>query len=57
MKTDYGVRFKSTKDGKWIWHRGKLGNINQFTKQGAEARASMWEDGLTKVMKITARSK
>jgi len=58
IKKDYGVRFRSTKDkNKWIWHRGKKGVINRFTKEGAEARASMWEDDLVKVMKITARSK
>lgn len=54
----YGVRLKSTKDKKWFWHRGRDGEINSFTKEGAENRASMWgESKDVKVMKITARSK
>ena len=55
---NYGVRFKCVNDKKkWIWHRGKGGKINRFTKDKAQARASMWEEGLAKVAKITARSK
>ena len=54
----YGVRLKSTKNGKWFWHRGKDGEINRFTKEGAEARASMWNNkDVAKAQKITARSK
>lgn len=55
---DYGVRLKSTKNNKWFWHRGKDGEINRFTKEGAEDRASMWDDkNVAKAQKITARSK
>lgn len=55
---DYGVRFKSTENGKWIWHRNKEGEINRFTKEGAENRKSLWgESKDVKIAKITARSK
>ena len=55
---EYGVRLKSTQNKKWIWHRGKDGEINKFTKDGADARASMWDDkSVAKAQKITARSK
>ena len=55
---DYGVRLKSTVNGKWLWHRGKSGEINRFTKEGAENRAGLWgESKDVKIAKITARSK
>ena len=55
---DYGVRFKSTVNGKWIWHRNREGEINRFTKDGAEARAGLWgETKDVKIAKITAKSK
>ena len=55
---EYGVRLKSTENKKWIWHRNREGEINRFTKEGAENRAGMWgESKDVKVMKITARSK
>ena len=54
----YGVRLKNPENKKWIWHRGMNGEINRFTKEGAEARASMWDDkNVAKAQKITARSK
>jgi len=53
----YGVRLKSTKNGKWIWHRDLDGNINKFSKEGAEKRAALWNEKDSKVTKVTARSK
>lgn len=54
----YGVRLKNPENGKWLWHRNKDGEINRFTKEKAEARASMWDDKtVAKAQKITARSK
>ena len=54
----YGVKLKSTKTGKWIWHTGKNGEINRFTKEGAENRAAIWMDeSVAKVAKLPATKK
>lgn len=53
----YGVRLKNPENGKWLWHRNRDGEINKFTKEKAEARASMWAKDVVKVAKVTARSK
>lgn len=54
----YGVKLKSTETGKWFWHCGKGGEINQFTKEGAENRAAIWNDeSVAKVAKLPATKK
>ena len=54
----YGVKLKSTETGKWFWHCGKDGKINQFTKEGAENRAAIWNDEkVAKVAKLPATKK
>ena len=54
----YGVKLKSTKTGKWIWHTNREGNVNEFTKEGAENRAAIWMDeNVAKVAKMPATKK
>jgi hypothetical protein len=54
----FGVKLKSTKTGKWIWHTGRNGEINRFTKEGAENRAAIWMDeSVAKVAKLPATKK
>lgn len=54
----YGVKLKSTETGKWFWHCDKDGKINQFTKEGAENRAAIWNDeSVAKVAKLPATKK
>ena len=55
---NFGVKLKSSKTGKWVWHTGKNGEVNKFTKEGAENRAAMWHDeSIAKVAKIPATKK
>lgn len=54
----FGVKLKSTETGKWIWHTGRNGEINRFTKEGAENRAAIWNDeSVAKVAKLPATKK
>ena len=56
--TGFGVKLKSTKTGKWIWHCGPDGEINRFTKEGAENRAALWMDeSVAKAAKLPATKK
>ena len=49
----YGVKLKSTETGKWVWHTGKDGEINKFTKDGAENRAAIWGNkSIAKAVKL-----
>lgn len=56
--TGFGVKLKSTKTGKWIWHCGPGGEVNRFTKEGAENRAALWMDeSVAKAAKLPATKK
>ena len=53
----FGVKLK-TPAGKWIWHCGRDGEINKFTKEGAEKRAALWmNESVAKAAKLPATRK
>ena len=51
----FGVKLKSPRTGEWFWFLDRNGEIKEFTKQQADARAKLWNNtDVAKVVKITA---
>ena len=49
----FGVKLKSPRTGEWFWFLDRNGEIKEFTKQQADARAKLWNN--TDVKKVTKK--